>query len=91
VRVALGALPGNVAALVLREGLGLALAGIGLGLAVAWAATHALERLLYGVPARDAATFAVVAAVLLAVAVLACGLPVRRALAVDPAVALRHD
>ena len=91
VRVTLGALRRNVASLVLREGLGLALTGIALGLAIAWAGTRYLESLLYGVQPTDAPTFVAVAAVLLAVAVLACGLPLRRALAVDPVVALRHD
>jgi putative ABC transport system permease protein len=91
VRVALGARPGDVASLVVREGVGLALTGIALGLACAAAGTRYLGSLLYGVRATDAPTFAAVAAALLAVAVLACGLPLRRALAVDPAVALRHE
>jgi putative ABC transport system permease protein len=54
------------------------------------AATRLLERLLYGVSPTDAITFAAVAGLLLVVALLACGLPLRRALGVDPAVALRH-
>ena len=91
VRVALGAQPKHVGHLVLREGLGLTLTGIALGLAVAWAGTRLLESLLYGVKATDGLTFAAVAGLLLVVAVLACGLPLRRALGVDPAVALRHE
>jgi ABC-type antimicrobial peptide transport system permease subunit len=75
----------------LREGLGLTLTGIALGLVIARAATRLLESLLYGVKATDGVTFAAVAALLLAVAALACGLPLRRALGVDPAVALRHE
>jgi putative ABC transport system permease protein len=90
-RVALGALPADVGRLVLRQGLGLTLTGIALGLAIALYATRLLERLLYGVEATDGLTFLAVAAVLLAVAGLACGLPLRRALAVDPSVALRHE
>jgi ABC-type antimicrobial peptide transport system permease subunit len=91
VRVALGARPQNVAYLVLREGLGLTLAGSALGVVVALASTRFLQSLLYGVRATDGVTFAGVAGLLLAVTVLACGLPLRRALAVDPAVALRHE
>jgi ABC-type antimicrobial peptide transport system permease subunit len=91
VRVALGALRRDVAYLIVREGLGLTLSGIALGLVVAWTATRLLTRLLYGVSATDGLTFLSVAGLLFAVALLACGLPLRRALAVDPAVALRHE
>jgi predicted permease len=91
VRVALGALPRDVACLVLREGLGLTMAGIVLGLAIAAATTRLLESLLYGVRAIDGLIFAGVAGLLLAVAALASALPLRRALRVDPAVALRHE
>jgi predicted permease len=91
VRVALGALPRDVGTLVLREGLGLGVIGIILGVALAGATTRLLESLLYGVSATDVPTFAAVAGLLLGVAVLACGLPLRRALRVDPAVALRHE
>jgi putative ABC transport system permease protein len=73
-RVALGALPRDLGSLVLREGLGLTLTGITLGLVIARAATRLLESLLYGVKATDGVTFAAVAALLLAVAALACGL-----------------
>jgi len=90
-RVALGARPRDVGRLVLREGLVLTLSGIALGLVVAGAATRLLESLLYGVRPTDGLTFAAVAALLLAVAGLACGLPLRRALGVDPVVALRHE
>jgi len=90
-RVALGARPRDVGRLVLREGLALTLTGIALGLVVAGAATRLLESLLYGVRPTDGVTFAAVTALLLAVAGLACGLPLRRALGVDPAVALRHE
>jgi putative ABC transport system permease protein len=75
----------------MREGLGLTLTGIALGLAVAWTATRLLTSLLYGVSATDGLTFLAVPGLLLAVALLACSLPLRRALAVDPAVALRHE
>ena len=65
VRVALGALPRDVARLVLREGLGLTLAGVVLGLVVALAAARVLESLLYGVRSTDAPTFAAGAGLLL--------------------------
>jgi putative ABC transport system permease protein len=91
VRVALGALPKDVGYLVLREGLGVTLVGVALGLMVALAATHFLQSMLFGVKAVDGVTFAAVAGLLLGVSALACGLPLRRALVVDPVVALRHE
>ena len=90
-RVALGALRRHVALLVLRQALGLTAVGMAIGALAGVAATRLLERLLYGVSATDAVTFAAVGGLLLAVALLACGLPLRRALGVDPAVALRHE
>lgn len=91
VRVALGAVPRDVAYLVMREGLGLTLTGIALGLLAASGATRVLESLLYGVTPSDGLTLGAVAVLLLAVTVLACGLPLRRALAIDPAVVLRQE
>jgi putative ABC transport system permease protein len=90
-RMALGARRADVGRLVMRQGLGLTLAGMALGLAVASLAARLLQSLLYGVGPTDPATFLAVAVALLAVATLACGLPLLRALAVDPAVALRHE
>jgi predicted permease len=91
VRMALGALPRDVGLLVLREGLGPTFIGIALGLVVSIASTRLLQSLLYGVTPNDGATIMAVVALLIAVAVLTCGLPLRRALRVDPAVALRHE
>jgi putative ABC transport system permease protein len=91
VRVALGARPSDVGRLVLREGLRLTVTGIACGLAVAWATTRLLQRLLYGVTSTDGVTLASAAGLLLAVALLACALPMRRALCVDPAEALRDE
>ena len=91
VRVALGARPGDIGRLVLREGLQLTVTGIACGLAVAWATTRLLQSLLYGVKPTDGVSIAAAVGVLLAVALLACGLPVRRALRVDPAEALRDE
>ena len=91
VRVALGARPVAVVALVLRQGLALALIGIAVGLLGAMSVTQLLTKLLYGIPPTDPITFAGSALLLLAVACLACWLPARRAARIDPMLALRHD
>lgn len=91
VRVALGAAPGNVRALILGHGAGLVATGIGIGLVGAWLLSRYLESLLYQVDATDPATFLAVTAVLAGVALLAAWVPARRALRVDPMVAIRAD
>jgi putative ABC transport system permease protein len=91
VRVALGAQGRDVLRLVLRHGMGLALAGVGLGLAAAFAFTRLMSGLLYGVSATDPPTYAFVALLLAAVALLACLLPALRATRVDPLEALRYE
>jgi putative ABC transport system permease protein len=91
IRVALGAAPRQVLFPVIREGLILALAGVGLGLIGAFAATRALSAFLFGVGASDPLTFAGVAVLLLAVATAASYIPSRRALRVDPMIALRAE
>ena len=75
----------------LREGVILALAGIGIGLVGAFAATRALSAFLFGVGASDPITFAGVALLMLLVAVAASYIPSRRALKVDPVIALRAE
>jgi ABC-type antimicrobial peptide transport system permease subunit len=90
-RVALGAKPWDVLSLVLRQGLRLALAGVALGAACALALAQALRKLLFEVSAVDPLTFIVVGVVVLAVGILACYLPARRATQADPMVALRAE
>jgi putative ABC transport system permease protein len=90
-RLALGAHRRNVLRIVLRQGFGLALAGAAIGLACALVVSHLMAGLLYGVRPTDPVTFVGVAAVLLVVALLACFLPARRAMSIDPMVALRVE
>jgi predicted permease len=90
IRVAIGAQRGQIVRLVFGHGLRLAAIGIGSGLVLALLFSRSITGLLYGVPALDPATFAVVALVLLAVALVASLLPARRAAAVDPVVALKR-
>ena len=90
-RVSLGARPADVVRLVLREGLLPTLAGTALGTLAALGASRLLTRLLFGVTPTDGVTLASSAALLVAVSLLAAALPARRALAVEPASALRQD
>jgi putative ABC transport system permease protein len=90
-RIALGAEPRHVFGMVVRQGLGLALAAIGAGTLLALALGRVMERLLFGVEARDPATLAAVVVILLAAAFLASAVPARRATRVDPTTALRAE
>jgi predicted permease len=90
VRMALGANGSNMMALVLGQGIRLVAAGIGFGLLASLVVGRALSSLLYGLSAADPISLAGAAAVLLAVAAVACYLPARRASRVDPLVALRE-
>ncbi len=91
IRVALGASRGAILRMVLRETLALVFAGLAIGIPCALVASHLIGHLLFGVSANDPATLAVVAFTLAAVAVLAGYAPARRAMRVDPMVALRYE
>jgi putative ABC transport system permease protein len=89
IRLALGAQKRDVLRLIVRQGLTPALIGVGVGLIASLALTRLMATLLFGVGATDPLTFAGVAALILAVAALACYVPARRAMKTDPLVALR--
>jgi len=91
IRMALGAQQRSVLWLILGQGTRLALLGLGGGSLAALLLAHFMASLLYGVSATDSLTFGAVAMVLLDVAVIACYIPARRAMRVDPMVALRHE
>jgi putative ABC transport system permease protein len=91
IRLALGAQPRNILGIVLGQGLRLALTGAVVGLICAIGLSHLMTNLLYGVRPTDPLTFAAVAFLFIGVALLACYLPARRAMKVDPMVALRYE
>ena len=91
VRMALGAAPGSVFRLVVGHGLRLSAAGVAIGVAAAFGLTRAMTSMLVGVKATDPITFAAMAALFLIVAVIASGLPARRASGLDPTIALREE
>ena len=90
VRTALGASPGDIVALVVRQGALMTIAGLVIGFLVAGWTGRYLSGFLYGVTPTDPATFAVVGVTLMAIAAVACGIPARRAAKVDPIDALRR-
>jgi putative ABC transport system permease protein len=91
IRLALGATRGNILRMILRQGLELAIAGAAVGLIGALIVSHLMAGLLYGVSSTDPLTFAGVSLLLTAVALAACYIPARRAMRVNPIVALRYE
>jgi ABC-type antimicrobial peptide transport system permease subunit len=90
-RMALGATAGDVQRLVVGEGMRLVAIGVVAGTAIALALSRNVKSMLFAVGERDAITFVMVPAVLALVAALACWLPARRAIHIDPAIALRDE
>ena len=91
IRMAIGATPRDILKMVLCQGIRIVALGLLIGLAAAFAGTRVLVDLFYGVTPSDPLTFAAVAALLLAVALLACWIPARRATRTSPVVALRFE
>jgi len=91
VRLALGAEPGSVVGMVVRQGMGVAAIALALGVAAALALTRLMTGLLYGVSSTDLVTFAAVVALLATVTAVANWLPARRAARVDLSIALRGE
>jgi predicted permease len=91
IRMALGARPGDVHRMVVRQGVRVALTGVVIGLAGAFVVSRVLAGLLFGISAADSLIYAGVSALLILVALAACYLPARRAARVDPMIALRYE
>jgi len=91
IRMAVGARPADILRMVLRESMGLVLAGSAAGLVAALAATRAIRSQLYGLTPHDPFVLAGAALVLAGVTMLAAGIPARRAARVDPLRALRNE
>jgi len=91
IRLAVGARPGEVLSMVVREGMTIIAAGAGVGIVLAFAATRAIRHLLYGSGSAEAQTYAAAALMVACVGLLAAWFPARRASRVDPVSALRQE
>jgi putative ABC transport system permease protein len=91
IRMALGAQRGNVMRLILSNGMAMVVAGIAVGLGASVFFTRSIRTLLYGIGSFDAVSFFAAAGLLILVALLACWIPARRAMGVDPIIALRYE
>ena len=91
IRMALGGQPRDMLSLIVGQGLRLAMFGVGIGLAAAFALTHFLSSMLFGVSSADPVSYIAVVSLLLVVVIVACYVPARRAMRVDPMVALRYE
>jgi putative ABC transport system permease protein len=91
IRIALGATPRNIAGAVVVRGVVLSVIGLSAGLAVAVWGTRVIRNVLHGVSATDPLSFLMAATLLLVVSCLACTIPMRRAMRVDPVIAMRGD
>ncbi len=91
IRMALGAQPGDILRMVLRQGIVIILAGVSIGLLLAFVVARSLGNVFVGVSPTDPVTYAGVSLLLMAVALIACWIPARRVMHVDPMVALRYE
>jgi predicted permease len=91
IRLAIGARPGEILSMMLRQGLAMTLTGTAVGVLIGLGLTQLLASLLYGIDPRDTITFVIVPAVLMAIALLACLLPARAAARTDPVTVLRNE
>ena len=91
IRMALGALAGDVRNMVVFQGMRLAMVGVGIGIAAAYGLARVIASFLYGVQAHDPGVFVAIPVLLSLVALLAVWLPARRASRVDPVIALRYQ
>ena len=91
IRIALGATPGHILSLVVRQGMTLAFSGVAIGLAGAFLLTRLMRTLLFGVKTTDPLTFVAISLLLTLIALLASYIPARRASQVDPMISLRCE